>query len=113
MSPNEQKLNEFLNFVQEQFPVIAEDIVEYYILHGTLMLYIGLPLLILSLISTYVCVRLYKTGGYFNNWDGAVILSGIAVIVCFLVTIGGAYEWWYASNFPRLVVIDYLKGTVQ
>lgn len=130
MSPDlEKALTEFLNQGNSligqgmnQLPDVLKDIVAYSIAKDQFSIVISVTVgLILFFGAFLTASRVYKNArersvklGYTSLVDGDdLIFSGILVVagmIALLVAIGVSWDLYYVTHFPRLVILDYLRG---
>jgi hypothetical protein len=103
-----QKMIDLVNAGTAQLPAVLQDIVGAAIMSANFLWWIGLVILVVG-IALFI-IGLYVADGYCSD--------GVGFFMCGLVgTLGGgilvAMNWYlylYATRFPRLVILDYLKG---
>ncbi len=103
------KLTDLVNSGTDQLPGVLQDIVGWEILEGAIVNFFGLMFLGLGMwtirrrkkISPCTDPNLYELSG----------LAGVLIIILGVISlIKGIPKFFYAYLFPRLVILDYLKG---
>lgn len=98
-----QRLIDLVNSGADQLPAITKDIIGAALLNATVWWWFGVAIIVIGVIVILL--------------DCYVFEDGFASIVGVLMGIlGGAfiaynqYAYMYTTRFPRLVILDYLKG---
>jgi membrane-bound ClpP family serine protease len=98
-----RRMIDLANSGADQLPAVLQDIVGAAILQATVGWWAGVALAVLGVLMIVYEFTMGEEGiaGFF----GLTI-----VIIAGLLVTGSWYDFYYATNFPRLVVLDYLKG---
>ena len=107
MSKTEEHVNKFIEFLQEQSPEVAQEIIQSNIAEAWMCLLISVIFFIICFLLSIVYLRLVQEN---YEYVVGVILSTIGTVVSTAFIIGFTYDIYYAYNFQRLVVLDYVRN---
>ena len=91
------------NGVDQQLPLVLQDIVGAAILSATVWWWAGIGMLLIGILLIWQEVY-WEAEGFLGIPGVLSILVGIVVIPI------NWYSYIYATRFPRLVILDYLRG---
>ena len=92
-----------------QLPAVLNDIVAYKLFDAWFGVFLGVGFLALAGLG----VILYAThGDHYGDFKEPLGMFLVVVGSAFglLFTLMGVYSVYYVTHFPRLVILDYLKG---
>jgi hypothetical protein len=114
---NDQLQNALTDFVNRltalvdsgtaQLPAVLQDIIAYKLFSAWFHVFFGVGGLALATLLAVVAV---SRDEYSESKVVFTVLGVISGIIGVLFALGGTYSVYYVSHFPRLVILDYLKG---
>jgi hypothetical protein len=116
---NDQLQNALTDFVNRltvlvdsgtaQLPAVLQDIIAYKLFSAWFDAFIGVVLLAIAA-ALVIWGAAAPDDDYSDRRPVSWTASAIIGLMGVLFTVGGAWHVYYVTHFPRLVILDYLKG---